>query len=411
MAKNDNQLRIERGDALGTVHQDLTKLRQSLLNLLSNAAKFTNAGTVTLGVVRSREGDGDWLTISVRDSGIGIPADKLDRVFEEFGQAEETTSRDYGGTGLGLPISHRFCRLLGGDLTVASRPGEGSTFMIRVPAVLPQANVREDPTPAPTRSDAEIADLRRTGAGRVVLVIDDDPASRDIVERLLRQQDFEVVTAATGDEGLQLAHELDPAVITLDVMMPDMDGWAVLRALKADPALRDVPVVMLTVLDDEARGYTLGATDYLMKPVDRDALLAVIARYAGPDAARMALLVDDDASVREPIARALRISGWEVAEAENGQAALERLAEARPNLILLDLMMPVMDGFDFLVELHASADWREIPVVVLTSKDLTLEDRRVLSGRVEQILAKDSWSHEQLVGLVQKLAAGRDEAA
>ena len=402
MGKNRNQLRIERGEALGSAHQDLTKLRQSLLNLLSNAAKFTHAGTVTLGVERTT----DWLTLSVKDSGIGIPEDKLDQVFEEFGQADETTSRDYGGTGLGLPISLRFCQLLGGDLTVESQSGVGSIFTIRVPVVLPGSAGRAPVGAASARSEAELATIRDTSAGRTVLVIDDDPEARDIVERMLRADDFTVVSAGTGEEGLRLAHALVPAVITLDVMMPDMDGWAVLRALKADPVLRDVPVVMLTMLDDKTKGYSLGATDYLIKPVDRDVLREIVSRYFASEAICTALVVDDDPVVRGTVSSTLGAAGWEVVETENGRQALEQLATLRPTLILLDLMMPVMDGFDFLVELHANPEWREIPVIVLTSKDLTAEDRRTLSGRVEQIVEKDAWSHEQLVALVHKLATG-----
>jgi signal transduction histidine kinase/DNA-binding response OmpR family regulator len=408
MAKNENVLRIERGDELGGAHQDRTKLRQSLLNLLSNAAKFTHEGVVTLKAERDVRGESDWITLSVRDSGIGIPADKIERVFEEFGQADDTTSRDYGGTGLGLPISRRFCEMLGGDLTVESKQGLGSTFTIRVPAVLPggTAAARPQAQVEPERPPAELAEMRSKGGGRTVLVIDDDAEAREIVERLLRSGDFMVVTASTGAEGLRLAHAIQPAVITLDVMMPDMDGWAVLRALKADPALRDVPVVMLTMLDDKSKGYSLGAADYLVKPVDRDQLRNVLSRYYAPETPCTALLVDDDASVRDTVSHALTAQGWEAVEAENGQIALERMAASRPTLILLDLMMPVMDGFDFLVELRANPDWRDIPVVVLTAKDLTAEDRRILSGRVEQIFEKDAWSHEQLVGLVQKLATG-----
>ena len=410
MAKNENQLRIERGEGLGMVHQDVTKLRQSLLNLLSNAAKFTDHGIVTLSAGRVLREGRDWLELSVTDSGIGIAADKLDRVFEEFGQADETTSRDYGGTGLGLPISRRFCDLLGGELFVTSQLGIGSTFTIRVPAILPGAT-GTPPSPASalsTATPAELAATRSRGAGRTVLVIDDDPQAREIIERMLRSDDFVVVTAGTGEEGLRLAHSLEPAVITLDVMMPDMDGWSVLRALKADPVLRDTPVVMLTMLDDQSRGYSLGATDYLVKPVDREQLRGVLSRYYAPEAPSTALLVDDDEAVREMLSHTLAASGWEVLEAENGRAALDRMETTRPTLILLDLMMPVMDGFDFLTELRAREDWRDIPVIVLTAKDLSAEDRRVLSGRVEQIVEKDAWSLEELVGLVHKLAANRE---
>jgi signal transduction histidine kinase/DNA-binding response OmpR family regulator len=410
MGKNENQLVIERGEGVGRAHQDLTKLRQSLLNLLSNAAKFTHEGTVTLRAGRDSHDGVDWLTLAVRDSGIGIPVDKLDQVFAEFGQAEESTTRNYGGTGLGLPISRRFCQMLGGDLTVESEPGAGSTFTIRVPAILPGAAMETREEAVPETNEAELAAMREAGAGRTVLAIDDDPQARDIIERLLHKAGFEVATAASGQEGLRLAHALRPAVITLDVMMPDMDGWSVLRALKADPELRDVPVVLLTMVDDKTKGYSLGATDYLTKPVDGERLREILRRHQTPEEPASVLLVEDDAGSRAMMARTLEKAGWEVGEAEHGRAALEQLATRRPTLVLLDLMMPVMDGFDFLVELHANPDWRNIPVVVLTAKDLTDEDLRVLSGRVEEIVEKGAWSHERVIALVQKLAGERSGA-
>jgi signal transduction histidine kinase/DNA-binding response OmpR family regulator len=403
MAKNDNHIAIERGDRLGSSHQDLTKLRQCLLNLISNAAKFTRAGTVTLCVERRIEAGANWLTFAVRDSGIGIPADKIDKVFEEFGQADLSTTRDYGGTGLGLPIAKRFCQMLGGDLTVESEVGVGSTFTIRVPAILPGATPQMASETVPAASDVETADVPSARTGRTVLVIDDDEEAREIVERILRKDGFDVVTASTGEEGLRLAHAVQPIAITLDVMMPDMDGWSVLRALKADPGLRDVPVVMLTMLDDKTKGYALGATDYLVKPVDKKQLQAILSRYYEPEKPCSVLLVEDDPSTRDVMKRALDKTGWEVVEADNGRVALDQIGARRPDLILLDLMMPVMDGFDFLIELHANTDWRSIPVVVLTAKDLTDEDRRMLSGRVEEILEKDAWTHDQIVTLIKKL--------
>ena len=282
MSKNNNQFTIKRGEQLGHAHQDITKLRQSLLNMLSNAAKFTHEGTITLRAERTSQADGEWLTFSVSDTGIGIPADKLGHVFEEFSQADTSTTRDYGGTGLGLPISRRFCQMLGGDLTVSSSAGEGSTFTMHVPALLPGTDSETPAEAVPVKTDAELEAIRVSGAGRTILVIDDDPEAQDIVERFLRRDGFEVATATSGEEGLRLAHKLKPAAITLDVMMPDMDGWSVLRALKADPALQDVPVVMLTMVDDKSKGYSLGATDYLIKPVDREQLHNTLARYYTP---------------------------------------------------------------------------------------------------------------------------------
>jgi len=403
MGKNNNQFKIECGEQLGHAHQDITKLRQSLLNMLSNAAKFTHEGTITLRAERKSLAGTEWLTFSVSDTGIGIPAEKLDHVFEEFSQADTSTTRDYGGTGLGLPISRRFCQMLGGDLTVRSSPGEGSTFTMRVPALLPGTDAEMPVEAVPVKTDAELEAMRVSGAGRTVLVIDDDPEARDIVERFLRKDGFEVATAASGEEGLRLAHKLKPAAITLDVMMPDMDGWSVLRALKADPALQDVPVLMLTMVDDKSKGYALGATDYLTKPVDREQLHNALARYYTPGEPCSVLLVEDDVPTREMMARTLEKSEWTVSEAGNGREALDRLAQQKPRLILLDLMMPVMDGFDFLLEMRANSEWQDIPVIVLTAKDLTDEDRRLLSGRVEQIVEKGARAHDQVVSLIHQV--------
>jgi CheY-like chemotaxis protein/anti-sigma regulatory factor (Ser/Thr protein kinase) len=402
MSKNNNRFTVERGEDLGSAHQDITKLRQALLNMLSNAAKFTHEGTITLRAAREKADGVDWLTFSVSDTGIGIPADKLEHVFEEFSQADSSTTRDYGGTGLGLPISRRFCQLLGGDLTVKSNVGEGTTFTMRVPVLLPGVDAETLVEVTPVRTDAELEALRASGTGRTVLVIDDDPEARDIVERFLRKDGFEVATAGGGEEGLRLAHKLQPAAITLDVMMPEMDGWSVLRALKADPVLRDVPVIMLTIVDDKSKGYSLGATDYLTKPVDRDQLHHALARYHTPGESCSVLLVEDDKATREMMARTLEKSDWQVSEAGNGREALEQMTQVKPQLILLDLMMPVMDGFDFLLEMRANSEWQDIPVIVLTAKDLTDEDRRVLSGRVEQIVEKGACTHEQVVSLIHQ---------
>jgi signal transduction histidine kinase/CheY-like chemotaxis protein len=404
--RNRNQFRVERGDNLGIAHQDLTKLRQSLFNLLSNAAKFTQEGTVTLRVVREQERGVDWLTFAVSDTGIGIPKDKIDRVFEEFSQADDSTTRDYGGTGLGLAISRRFCRLLGGDLTLESQPGEGSTFTIQLPAMLPGSETSETQVEAvPAETEARLETTRQAGSGTTVLVIDDDPEALEIIERFLRKDGISVVTATTGEEGLRIAHEIHPAAITLDVVMPDMDGWSVLRALKAAPHLRDVPVILLTMVDDKTRGYSLGATDYLTKPIDREQLLDVIAGFQVTSESSLVLLVEDDASTRDVMTRILEKAGWEVTEAGNGREALDLLTGIRPAVILLDLMMPVMDGFDFLLEMRTHAEWQDIPVIVLTAKDLTEEDRRILSGRVEQVLEKGAYSRDQLMQHIRKVVA------
>jgi PAS domain S-box-containing protein len=404
--KNNNTLSIERGQNLGKAHQDLTKLRQTLFNLLSNAAKFTHDGTITLHANRTEQAGVDWLTFAVSDTGIGIAADKIEHVFEEFTQADNSTTRDYGGTGLGLSISRRFCEMLGGDLTVKSALGEGSTFTICLPATLPEAHDQHpaaDTVMTTDMAEADLESLRKAGPGSTVLVIDDDPETCEIIERYLTKDGYSVATATNGEQGLHLAHELLPAAITLDVMMPGMDGWSVLRMLKADPVLRKIPVVMLTMVDDRTRGYSLGAVDYLTKPVNRELLHKALSRcYCAEEDICHVLLVEDDIETREVMARALGKAGWTVSEAGNGQEALDAMSNLQPMLILLDLMMPVMDGFDFLAKLRAQPEWQQIPVIVITAKDLTKDDRNRLAGRVEEVLEKNAYTREQLLQRVSE---------
>ncbi len=406
LEKNKNSLAIERGEDLGMAYQDMTKLRQILLNLLSNAAKFTHEGTITLQVNSTEEVGVSWLTFAVNDTGIGIAEDRIDHVFEEFAQADDSTTRDYGGTGLGLAISKRFCKLLGGDLSAHSELGEGSTFTIRIPTILPgtKSQISSVDTLEET-SGIDLALIRDVEAGSTILVIDDDPEACEIIQRYLLKDNFNVVLATSGDQGLRLAHEIHPAAITLDVIMPGMDGWTVLQVLKADPELHKIPVIMLSMIDDRTRGYSLGAVDYLTKPVDRKLLHKTLSRYYCTEEICPVLLVEDDVEARRIMAHALEKAGWNVSEASNGQEALDMMPDLQPRLILLDLMMPVMDGFGFLVEMRIRPEWQDIPVIVITAKDLSREDRSRLSGCVEEILKKNAYSREQMLKQVRKAVA------
>jgi CheY-like chemotaxis protein/anti-sigma regulatory factor (Ser/Thr protein kinase) len=404
--KNNNQLITEFPDDLGTIRADLTKTRQVLFNLLSNAAKFTHEDTITVSARREGRDDGDRIYISVTDSGIGIPEEKIESVFEAFSQADESTTRNYGGTGLGLPISQRFCRMMGGDLTATSEVGVGSTFTIELPAevdALEQAK-------AATAAEAEKASEDKGQAAieaeeNPILVIDDDPNSRELLLRTLELDGHLVVTAASGEEGLELARLLKPSLITLDIMMPGMDGWTVLRTLKADPELEHIPVIMASIVADKDMGYTLGAVESLTKPIDRKLLLQTVRQYAGPQGNQHVLVVEDDEPTRLLQRRALEESGWGVSEAENGAVGLERIAERKPDLILLDLMMPVMDGFDFVLALRQHVENRSIPIIVITAKDLTDEDRRQLEGGVEYIIDKGAFTQDELLSEVRSLVA------
>ena len=401
--KNANRLEVEVDRSLGEMHADITKVRQALFNLLSNAAKFTHEGEIGLSV-HAEEIDGEpWIRMAVSDSGIGIRPDKIDQVFEEFSQADDSTTRDYGGTGLGLPISRRFCRMMGGDIAVESTVGEGSTFTIRLPVV-----VQEAPTEADATADSPTVVIPEPGDEPVVLVIDDDPNALDLLGRSLQGAGVRVVTAGEGQEALNLARTLHPAAITLDVLMPGMDGWAVLGELKADPATRDIPVIMVTMTEDRNLGYALGATEFLTKPVRRDQLVELLDRYAIGSGERQALVVDDKLENRAVLRRVLENEGWRVSEAENGQLALDEVASEPPSLILLDLMMPVMDGFDFVFEMRRREATSEIPIVVVTAKDVTEEDRQRLNGGVVGLIERQGLDHDSLVELLRgHVAASR----
>ena len=268
----------------------------------------------------------------------------------------------------------------------------------------------EHPAEAPVAPAAAPEEGAAPVPGQTILVIDDDPEACEIIERFLVRDGFDVVTATTGEEGLRLAHELQPAAITLDVMMPDMDGWSVLRAVKADPHLAEIPVVMVTMVDDKSRGYSLGATDYLTKPVERVALVKALQRYRCERGSCPVMVVEDDADTRRLLARTLQKDGWAVTEAANGREALDAMEQEAPGLILLDLMMPVMDGFQFLHEMREHEAWQNIPVIVVTAKDLTPEDQRKLNGSVEQILAKGSYGREQLIQNIRRLVAASGTA-
>ncbi len=389
--KNSNTLILEEGPDLGEMRVDVTKLRQSLLNLLSNASKFTKEGEVRLSVKRESEATGDWMRIAVSDSGIGMTPQQMAKLFEAFSQADASTTRKFGGTGLGLAISRRFCRMMGGDITVASEYGKGSTFTILVPATV--AEPEEQPRTAAASSP------NGPSAKGLVLVIDDDAQVREMVRWHLTRDGYEVAVAATGEEGLALAASVRPIAITLDILLPSMDGWAVLTALKADPGLAAIPVIFLSMVDERNMGYALGAADFLVKPVQKDLLLQSVARHAG---AGPILIVEDDAPTRELIQHFLQAAGSRTVEAENGQAALDYLEREKPALLVLDLMMPVMDGFEVIERMRIRPDWAGIPVIVCTAKDLTAADRQRLAGAVVQIIGKDLAQLETLGAAIEK---------
>ncbi len=398
--RNQNLLEVACPADIGTLHADLTRVRQILFNLLSNAAKFTQHGRVGLDVVPQRIAGEEWIDFAVSDTGIGLTPDQQERLFQSFSQADPSTSRKYGGTGLGLVISRRFAQMMGGDIQLRSEFGSGSVFTVRLPRVGRARAAAPPPAPAPAPPSP------------LVLVVDDEKPTRELIARGLQREGFRIVSAATGEDALRLARERRPDAISLDVLMPGMDGWTVLRSLKADPITASIPVVMVSMLDDRDIGHALGAADYLTKPFDREKLVQALRRFRQGSSPRPVLVVEDDPATREVVRRALERDGWIVFEADNGKSALESLKHAAPDLIVLDLMMPEMDGFEFVAELRRTESGRRIPVVVVTAKEITAEDRARLNGHVRRIFRKGSFSREELTAELRRaLEMGRRPAA
>jgi signal transduction histidine kinase/CheY-like chemotaxis protein/HAMP domain-containing protein len=403
VVKNGNKLELDVAQDIGSMRTDRTKVKQSLLNVLSNASKFTDNGKLTLAVKRL-ESDRSMVQMTISDTGIGMSPEQLGRLFQAFSQADASTTKKFGGTGLGLAITRHFCRLLGGDITVASQVGQGSTFTISLPdlAAEPhQATTSIESAPdAPRKITADAASRAIT-----VLVVDDDPAARDLLTTNLRREGYHTVQARGGDEALELARKLHPDAITLDVLMPKTDGWAVLGALKADAELCDIPVIMVTVAPDRGIGLSLGAAEVMTKPVDRAALTSLLRQLLSRDGP--ILVVEDDLATRETIRHTVEKMGLSAVEVTNGRLALSWLAEnPPPALILLDLMMPEMDGFEFLDTFNSHAGWRHVPVVVITAKQLTAAERGILSGQARSVIEKGISIDTDIAAAISK-AVGR----
>ncbi len=399
MSKNEDHFQLRCASQLGRMHSDQTKIRQCLLNLLSNAAKFTQQGRITLQVERAQRDGADWVDFKVSDTGIGMTPEQLVVVFEAFSQAEGSTTRKFGGTGLGLTIIKSFASMLQGHLDVESVYGQGTAFTLRLPA--------RYQAPQPAADDHELIDRGSgeyiPGGGKpgesaeTILVIDDDASARELLARYLSSEGLRVFTAVDGPTGIEMAKELKPAAITLDVMMPSMDGWTVLQSLKNDPETSNIPIIMVTIVDNCDVGYTLGAKDYLTKPVDRVSLIRALSKLGVDNEGCRVLVVEDDDKSRELATTIIAKLGYQVIEASNGQEAIAKVNQRRPDAVLLDLCMPYMDGFEFVEHMQRNPQTADIPIIVLTAKDLTSEDRQRLTGSVQKCIQKGSTDQRTLL--------------
>ncbi len=408
------------------VRADAGKLRQALVNLVGNAIKFTSGGRVGIHARRATVAEGraagvtGWeelapemscVALEVRDTGIGIAPEVQARLFNPFTQGDGSTARRYGGTGLGLSLSRRFCQMMGGDVTLASTPGAGSTFTVWLreseevwaggavspvalnvvpPSARPGASV-----PAPVR--AEAVDL-----APLVMAVDDDPEALDLVGRFLAKHGYRVVGRASGAGCVEEAVRLGPVCILLDVMMPDVDGWRVLSALKRDARTRDIPVVMATMTSERDLGFALGAAEFLTKPLDWERLARILDGYVGRGEHRRVLVVDDDPAARELHRRTLAREGWDVQEAVDGTTALVALRASTPSLVVLDLTMPGMDGFDVLAAMRADPALHDVPVLVVSGRELTPEEQATLREALVPVLQKAAYDRATLVREVDR---------
>jgi signal transduction histidine kinase len=396
--------RLRVPDRLPLAYTDPLRVRQVVINLLSNAAKFTARGRVEADLVAHGP---EHFRIVVRDTGIGIEERSLPIIFERFRQVDGSMTRAASGVGLGLSIVRQIVELLGGEIEVESKVGEGSTFTVTLPLSAPEANARDGDEPprfagrpdgaAPAEGQAAQVDEDRD-ARPLVLVIEDDEDAAALLSQTLSGAGYRVLRAPNGAEGLRLAREHDPAAVTLDVMMPEMDGWRVLQTMRADRRLASIPVIVCSIVDNRPLGYSLGASDYILKPIDPAALMEMLDRVSVRGASDgdgdaegdgYVLIVDDEHGVRELLTTALRNVGFNARSAPSGETALKLVAQQRPRAVLCDLMMPNgMSGFELIARLRSDPRTAGVPVLVVTGRDITPDDRRLISGEIAEVIRK-----------------------
>jgi len=396
--KNRNRFMVENKATIQVMYADLTKMRQIIINLISNACKFTTDGIIRLSVTSCQEDNRDLLRFTISDTGIGITQAQLQKLFQAFTQADASTTREYGGTGLGLTISKRFAQMMGGSIEVSSKKGVGSTFTLSVPVTV-QEGYRQTNKAQTQSLSKSIAQLPEAGK-KTILIIHANAMGRALVQNTVTKLGYQAMLAHNGKEGIRLARECNPALITLDVFLPDMNGWQVLGELKSDAALATVPIFMMATEDNGDNGYSLSASGYLVKPVESSDLQRILKKFTPhlqDHEAALVLLAEDDPNTRDMLDRQLSKAGWRVALANNGQAALEMLKLETPDLVLTDLMMPETDGFQLIDTMRVTPEWQHIPIVVLTAKDLSAEEQQHLQKRAATVFQKGAYNREALL--------------
>lgn len=418
---NNNNLVVECARSLGEIHVDASKLRQTLINIVGNAAKFTRDGIVTLTVNREMApGTGvetGWLVVRVKDTGIGISKEQQQKLFRAFTQADESTTRIFGGTGLGLAISRNICRLMGGDITVNSQLNKGSEFCVRIPSNVIGNDKNTAPGTEEESSGRQIvrrmrdqdisseSDNRRKKISKI-LVIDDDVSVVDLLERTLGQEGYHVECVTNGGDALKKARELKPDLILLDILIPDVSGWSILAQLKKDNDVAHVPVVMHSALDERSTAFALGASDYLFKPASHSVLSRKLLRNLRREECVNILVIDDDVDTRRLIRINLENEGWNIVEEVDGELGLMQAMEIHPSAIIIDLDMTRMNGEEFLARLGKKAELKNIPILVLMGKLLTAQKREELMKRVDFIIEKGPHCVDSLVTRLRVLING-----
>ncbi|GBO55752.1 sensory transduction histidine kinase [Pseudanabaena sp. lw0831] len=405
LLKNNNHLEIECDLQLGEIRADMTRVRQVLLNVLSNACKFTKSGVIKIQVNRQNSALGEIFCFTISDTGIGISPENLQKLFQPFNQADSSTTRQYGGTGLGLAISHRLCQMMSGDITVISELGIGSTFTICLPidcesiskkTLKKGQNSSSNLSTSPEPLSLETGNPQQNHPS--VLVIAGDSMLHQSTHSYLHHLGVSLYSSSNGEDGMQLVYQILPDAIILDMQTPAMSGWEVLKELKSQPLTSGIPIILLTINDEKHESYEIGANDYLFKPIDRDRLIPIVEKYRVEQQSELSVLViEDDSNIRAMLKRMLEKEHCIVSEAQDGHEALEVMTQKIPQLILLDLMMPNVDGFEFMHLLRLRQDTPSIPIIIITAKDLTNEDCTRLSGSVQKILQKPNYSYPQLL--------------